>query len=127
MYYLRSSVLGNQVVAEINASGGWERGYVYMGAQLLAIQRDGVWYVHQDPVTKGQRVTGSTGAWVSSIELAPWGEETGSDNVATQAHYQPRRYTTYERDGDGTDEGGRVKSCGNIFSASLLIVSFIYL
>src|SRR5205085_2169352 len=37
-YYLRSSVLGGQVVAELDGGGGWQRGYVYMGGQMLAIQ-----------------------------------------------------------------------------------------
>src|SRR5678815_1576566 len=44
-YYLRSAVMGGQVVAEIkNWGSGWSwwRGYVYMGGQLLAIQKDGV-------------------------------------------------------------------------------------
>jgi hypothetical protein len=40
-YYVRSSVLGGRVVAEIGQwNGGWEwtRGYVYLGGQLLALQ-----------------------------------------------------------------------------------------
>jgi len=40
-YYLRSSVLGGQVVAEIiwaSVSWQWNRGYVYAGSQLLAVQ-----------------------------------------------------------------------------------------
>ena len=44
-YYLRSSVLGGQVVAEINwfsDARGWNRGYVYAGSQLLAVQQRGV-------------------------------------------------------------------------------------
>src|SRR5437870_1188558 len=30
-YYLRSTVLGGAVVAELDGSGGWQRGYVYQG------------------------------------------------------------------------------------------------
>ncbi len=60
-YYLRSSVLGGQVVYEMNGSGTWTRGYVYQGGQLLAIQESGVNWVHQDPVTKSQRVSNSAG------------------------------------------------------------------
>jgi hypothetical protein len=46
-YYLRSTVLGGQVVAEI--SGGiWTRGYVYLGGQLLAIQTENApWWVRE--------------------------------------------------------------------------------
>jgi hypothetical protein len=53
-YYLRSSVLGGQVVYEMDASGSWTRGYVYQGGQMLAIQSGGVNWVHQDPTNRGQ-------------------------------------------------------------------------
>ena len=59
-YYLRSSVLGGQVICEIKNWGvgwSWWRGYVYLGGQLLAIQKDGITWVHQDPMSKGQRFT----------------------------------------------------------------------
>jgi YD repeat-containing protein len=76
-YYLRSSVLGRQVISEINASGVFQRGYVYLGGQMLAIQQsNAVSWVHQDPVTKSQRVTNSAGAVTSTIDLDPWGGET---------------------------------------------------
>ena len=63
-YYLRSSVLGGQVVAEIiwaSVSWQWNRGYVYLGSQLLAVQQAGVNWVHEDPVTKSKRITNSAG------------------------------------------------------------------
>jgi RHS repeat-associated protein len=101
-YYLRSSILGGQVIAEINASGGWTRGYVYLGGQLVAIQYGGINLVHQDPVTKSQRITDSSGNLSSTlVDLDPWGGETGrSSNQALQPH----RYTSYERDGNGGDD-----------------------
>ncbi|HKO42783.1 MAG TPA: RHS repeat-associated core domain-containing protein, partial [Pyrinomonadaceae bacterium] len=100
-YYLRSTVLGGQVVAELNSSGAWSRGYVYLSGQLIAIQSNGVNWVHQDPVTKSQRVTNSSGSVVSTIDLDPWGGETGrSSNQA----FQPQRYTSYTRDGNGGDD-----------------------
>jgi hypothetical protein len=56
-YYLRSSVLGAQVISELNSSGGLQRGYVYLGDQLLALQESNqVSWVHQDPITKSQRL-----------------------------------------------------------------------
>ncbi len=100
-YYLRSTVLGGQVVAELNASGAWTRGFVYLGDQMLAIHSGGVNWVHQDPVTKSQRVTNSSGTVVSAIDLDPWGGETASSS--NQA-FQPHRFTTYERDANGGDE-----------------------
>jgi RHS repeat-associated protein len=101
-YYLRSSVLGGQVVAEINTWGGWTRGYVYLGGQMVAIQYGGVQWVHQDPVTKSQRITDSNGNLTSTIvDLDPWGGETGrSSNQA----FQPHRFTSYERDANGGDD-----------------------
>jgi len=101
-YYLRSSVLGGQVISELNTSGVLQRGYVYLGGQMLAIQQNNqVSWVHQDPVTKSQRITNGSGAITSTIDLDPWGGETSrSSNQA----FQPHRYTTYERDGNGGDE-----------------------
>jgi hypothetical protein len=88
-YYLRSSVLGGQVVAEIiwaSVSWQWNRGYVYLGSQQLAVQQGGVNWVHEDPVTKSKRVTNSAGAIVSTIELDPWGADTNrSLNTAVQS------------------------------------------
>ncbi len=100
-YYLRSSVLGGQVVAEING-GGWQRGYVYFGGQVLAVQHSSAaWWTHQEPVGKSKRVTDASGNVVSTIELDPWGGET---NRSSNEAFQPRKFTTYERDSIGSDE-----------------------
>jgi RHS repeat-associated protein len=100
-YYVRSSVLGGQVIAEISPGGTWKRGYVYSGAELLAIQDSGVYWTHQDPVTKSQRVTNASGNVTSAIELDPWGGET---NRSSNQAFQPHRFTTYERDANQSDE-----------------------
>jgi RHS repeat-associated protein len=104
-YYLRSSVLGGQVVAKIvwaSVSWQWNRGYVYLGSHLLAVQQGGVYWMHEDPVTKSKRVTNGAGTVVSTIELDPWGAEVSnrSSNVA----FQPKKFTSYERDGNGSDD-----------------------
>jgi RHS repeat-associated protein len=101
-YYLRSSVLEGRVVSELNGSGGFQRGYVYLGNDLLALQESNqVSWVHQDPLTKSQRITNGSGTVTSTIDLDPWGGETArSSNQA----FQPHRYTSYERDGNGSDE-----------------------
>lgn len=99
--YLRSTVLGGKVVAELNSSGGWMRGYVYLGSNLLAVQQGGVYWMHEDPVTKSKRVTNGAGAIVSTIETDPWGADTNRSNNAA---FQPRKFTTYDRDLNGTDE-----------------------
>ncbi len=100
-YYLRSSVLGGQVVAELNSAGAWTRGYVYLGGEVLAVQEGGVYWMHQDPVAKSKRVTNASGTVVSTIELDPWGGET---NRSSSEAFQPRKFTTYERDSIGSDE-----------------------
>src|SRR5207302_7473346 len=101
-WYLRSTVLGGQVIAEINGSGNWTRGYVYQGSSVLAVQQSSaVYWMHEDPVTKSKRVTDSTGAIVSTIELDPWGADT---NRSSNAAFQRHKYTSYERDGNASDE-----------------------
>jgi hypothetical protein len=102
-YYLRSSVLGGQVVSEVDSSGAWQRGYVYgPTGNLLAIRRvGGVPWVYQDPVTKTQRMADSAGNVMAGVDLDPWGRET--QRGWNQAQF-PRRYTTYERDGNQSDE-----------------------
>jgi RHS repeat-associated protein len=100
-YYQRSTVLGGQVVAEITGSGTWQRGYVYLGGAVLAVQQGGVYWMHQDPIVKSKRVTDGSGAIVSTVELDPWGGETSrSSNEA----FQPRKFTTYIRDSIASDD-----------------------
>ena len=82
-YYLRSTVLGGNVVAEINPSGTWMRGYVYAGEQLVAVQSGGNYFVHQDPITKSQRITDASGNVVEAIELDPFGGETNRSTSPT--------------------------------------------
>jgi len=79
----------------------WQRGYVYLGGQMLAIQSNGVKWVHQDPVVKSQRLTNGAGAVTAGIELDAWGGET---NRSWSSQAQPRKFTTYERDGNGNDQ-----------------------
>lgn len=101
-YYLRSSALGGQVVAEIDQNGALQRSYVYMDGQMLAIKdAAGVRWVHQDPVTKSQRLTDSSGAVVATVDVDPWGGETSRSENSYQ---QPHRFTSYERDMNGGDD-----------------------
>lgn len=105
-YYVRSSVLGGQVVAEANASGVVKRTYTYLGGQLLSLRNanekgSGAYWIHEDPITKSKRVTNSLGTVVSTVELDPWGADTPRSNNAA---FQPKKFTTYERDGNGSDD-----------------------
>jgi hypothetical protein len=85
-YYLRSSVLGGQVVCELNSGGAWTRGYVYLGGQMLAMQFSGVFWIHQEPYSKGQRITNSSGNVTATIELDPWGGETNYFHDVLRQH-----------------------------------------
>ena len=110
-YYLRSTLLGGQVISELNSSGQWTRGYVYLGGQMVAVQQNSsVSWVHQDPVTKSQRVTNSSGTVTSTIDLDPWGGET---SISSNQTFQPHRFTTYERDANGGDEAMMRRYAGN--------------
>lgn len=101
-YYLRSTVLGGQIVAEISSSGTLQRGFVYLGSQLLAVQQsNAVSWVHQDPFVKSKRVTNGSGAVVSTIELDPWGGNTNRNNNEA---FQPQAFTTYTRDSIAADD-----------------------
>jgi RHS repeat-associated protein len=99
-YYLRSTAIGGQVVAEVSASGTHLRGYVYAGEQLIAVQSGANYFVHQDPITKSQRITDASGAVVEAIELDPFGGET---NRSTSPNWHKQRYTTWERDWTGDE------------------------
>src|ERR1041384_1887221 len=101
-YYLRSTVLGGKIVAELDANGNWTRGYVYQGDELLATQCNGqVNWTHTDPVTKSQRVTDINGNVIANgiVELDPWG--AGTSRNSGGAPFQPQNFTPYTRDGDG--------------------------
>lgn len=50
---------------------------------------------------KSKRVTNGSGTVVSAIELDPWG---GNTNRSSNDAFQPRKFTTYTRDGNGSDE-----------------------
>jgi RHS repeat-associated protein len=100
--YLSSSVLGGQIVSEMNGGGAVQRGYVYLGSQLVAVQQsNAVSWVHQDPVVKSKRVTNGSEAVVSTVELDPWGGNTNRNN---NDNLQPQKFATYTRDGHAVDD-----------------------
>src|SRR5436309_7896029 len=64
-------------------------------------QGNAVSWVYEDPVTKSKRVCDVNGNVVSGVELDPFGADT---NRSFSQAFQPRKYTTYDRDGNGSDE-----------------------
>jgi YD repeat-containing protein len=73
-YELRSSVLGGRVVTELNAQRQKDKGYVYAGDELLAVQQkdyqgnDQVLWSHTDPVSDSRLQTNSSGQVNSGVE-----------------------------------------------------------
>ena len=101
-YYLRSTVLGGAVVAELDAIGGFSRGYFYRGDQLLAVQQNyHMYWVHEDAITKSKRTTDVYGAVQSAVELDPWGADT---NRSSNSAFQPQSFTSYTRDANGDQD-----------------------
>jgi RHS repeat-associated protein len=66
----------------------------------VALQQGGVYWAHQDPVNKSQRLTDTNGNIAAAIELDPWGSET---NRSWNNHLQPHRFTSYERNSTGDE------------------------
>jgi RHS repeat-associated protein len=108
-YYIRSTALGGTVIADVNGSGNWTRGYVYVGNQILALQdvsTGRALWVHEDPVTKGKRTMDASGSIVNSVESDPWGGQVQNNNSnwIINPTLQPHPYTTYERDWNLSDD-----------------------
>jgi YD repeat-containing protein len=66
-YYVRSTVLGGQVITEMNANGAKQRTFVYAGKQVLAWQRimsgvERVTWEHRDPSNASFRTTNENGS-----------------------------------------------------------------
>jgi YD repeat-containing protein len=80
-YYIRSSALGGGVTAELDASGQFLRGYVYLAGAVLAHQEGGaVTWVHRNPVTGSESQTAASGAEGWKTELDPLGVDQGVYN-----------------------------------------------
>jgi RHS repeat-associated protein len=66
--------------------------------------------VHQDPVTKSQRLTDANGTPTGTIvDLDPWGGET---TRSYNANNYSRKFTSYERDADDGDEAQQRRYLG---------------
>jgi len=85
-YYLHSTVLGGQVLTELNENGSKHKTYVYAGNQVLASKEifaynnsQGVAWEHRDPSNASYRVSYNTGDLADYRELDPLGADTISD------------------------------------------------
>ena len=76
-FYVRSSVLDDKVVAELNESGATRKSYVYAnGTELAQWEGSQVRWQHSDPATNSTRETDTAGALVGRAEFDPLGNDT---------------------------------------------------
>jgi hypothetical protein len=90
-YYLRSSVLGGQVITDYDGQGTRRNSYVYAGGTLVyeQLQDHSLWHV-SNPLAGDSRDTDSTGRLYSDTYLDPQGVNTGaSDPAAMQGEPEP--------------------------------------
>ncbi|MDX2029027.1 MAG: RHS repeat-associated core domain-containing protein, partial [Blastocatellia bacterium] len=99
IFYVRSSVLGN-VAMEVNAAAGVYRAYVYAGGKLVAQRSyDGQFYwMHQDHLGSGRKMTDATGAVKYRAEFDPYGQLVLSWSASGYDNLNSKRFTGYERD-----------------------------
>jgi YD repeat-containing protein len=79
-YYVRSSVLGGQVIEDVDGSGNKQSGYVYIGGKVVAEQASNgfVGFVHEDPSGVSIIKTNSTFAY-SWTELDALRADVGTE------------------------------------------------
>jgi len=77
-YFVRSSVLGGEEVAEVDSSGNRITGYVYANGEVIAKQQSGgvVWQ-HNNPTSMGERQTNSSGGGAGGAEYDPLHSSVG--------------------------------------------------
>jgi hypothetical protein len=99
-YFLRSSVLDDAVVIELDQNGGKRRAFVFADGDALAQQENNqVRWVHIDPVTLSLRETATDGTVANRIETDPMG------NSAPLTDPEPPEVQTPDYIYPGTYEG----------------------
>jgi hypothetical protein len=76
-YYVRSTVLGGQVITQLNSAGVREWGFIYVAGELFARQSENgaVALLHREPSGVSVRATSQAGVSVDWVELDPLGSE----------------------------------------------------
>lgn len=89
-YYLRSSVLGGKIIAELNQSGVKQKGYVFADGQLLAIQENNaVKWRHENPLTGSSGVSTAEGWYSPEAEPDPTGVNVGFEDPYINCCFLP--------------------------------------
>src|SRR6185437_8310903 len=82
-YYLRSSILGGQVVEELNSSGAKQQAFIYVGQKVVGKESGNgdVVMLHEEPAGVTVRWSLPQSSFVGSFaELDPWGAEVFSED-----------------------------------------------
>ncbi len=80
-YLVRSSVLGGRVVTELNGQGIKQKGYVFVGTQVIARQENNVvvWQ-HVNPLTGSSGESFADGSYMITNEPDPMGVNVGTED-----------------------------------------------
>ncbi len=110
IFYLWSSVL-NQPVLELTSSGVY-RAYVFDagGTMLGLLSCDYAFYwVHQDHLGSGRKLTDVSGHVVYRVEMDPHGQTIYETADNGQTYLNPRKYATYQRDWESNLDYARAR------------------
>jgi hypothetical protein len=78
-YYVRSSVLGGRVIAEVNSAGQKQKRNIYLGAEVLASEGVGgaITWKHEAALTGSEGVSVAGGGYSAAAEYDPTGVNVG--------------------------------------------------
>jgi YD repeat-containing protein len=110
-YYVRSTVLGGQVVTEIEPANAYSRSFVYVGGDVLAWLEswsgsEFVWWEHRDPSNASYRTAAvSNPGEPLQAELDPLGANAGLTNGYVESIPDQGSLAPYPTAVSGTDIG----------------------
>ena len=118
---LRSSLLGGQIVDEIDGSGAKATGFIYAGGQPIArYQSTQLLWVHRDPLNTRERLSSSTGALSGGAEYDPSHSSVGlEDPGPSPGGDGTDPGLMYPRNGDPTDFSGGCMIDGGVAPCSV--------
>jgi hypothetical protein len=117
-YRLRSSMLGGQIVDEIDGNGAKQTGFIYAGGQPIArYQSTQLLWMHRDPLNTRERLSSSTGALSGGAEFDPSHSSVGMNDPGPSGDGTDPGLM-YPRNGDPTDLSGGCMIDGGVAPCS---------
>jgi hypothetical protein len=106
---VRSTVLGGEVLTEMEPGNNYTRTFVYAGGSVVATQESWgipfVWWEHRDPSSASYRTTPVSGQPGDQAELDPVGANAGISNGAYQSIPEEGSLAPYPSFGNGSNLG----------------------